>query len=165
MRQLFALQQRQCDNKIEHQGQEKIWKILRPHCLNGVDTSNIDIWDELKTWSRCRGSAVAWPALEKRGTVFFIVFLSANETYFTCKGEHCLQTWKDDRKIFNNLAGKPGRIFARQRAKYSILTPYKGSKFYILHFRRKNRMTCVHKLVIIVLFFILLLIHFCGLKP
>ena len=119
MRQLFALQQRQCDNKIEHQGQEKIWKILRPHCLNGVDTSNIDIWDELKTWSRCRGSAVAWPALEKEEQVFFIVFLSANETYFICKGEHCLQTWKDDRKIFNNLAGKPGRIFARQRAKYS----------------------------------------------
>ena len=118
MRQLFALQQRQCDNKIEHQGQEKIWKILRPHCLNGVDTSNIDIWDELKTWSRCRGSAVAWPALEKRGTVFYS-FLICKWNIFYLQGRTLPANMERRQKIFNNLAGKPGRIFARQRAKYS----------------------------------------------
>ena len=37
------------------------------------------------------------------------VFLTANETYFICKGRHCLQTWKDDGKILENFAGKPGK--------------------------------------------------------
>ena len=31
------------DNGIEYQGQEKIRKIVRPRCLNGVATPNIDI--------------------------------------------------------------------------------------------------------------------------
>ena len=37
------------------------------------------------------------------------LFITANETYFICKGEHCLQTWKDDGKILENFAGKPGK--------------------------------------------------------
>ena len=37
------------------------------------------------------------------------LFITANETYFICNGEHCLQTWKDDGKILENFAGKPGK--------------------------------------------------------
>ena len=35
---------RQCYSVIDHQGQEKIWQLLRPQCLNGKAISNIDIW-------------------------------------------------------------------------------------------------------------------------
>ena len=44
--------QRQSDNGIEHQGQEKIRKMLRLPCLNGVSTPNIYVIQK---------STIVWP--------------------------------------------------------------------------------------------------------
>ena len=46
---LIALQQRQCDNVIELQRQEQIWKMIRSRCLDGVAKTNRVLMQELTT--------------------------------------------------------------------------------------------------------------------
>ena len=47
---------------------------------------------------------------------FWSIFKFANETNFICKGEHCLQTWKDDKINTQKIQpGNPGNICAAKR--------------------------------------------------
>ena len=46
---LIALQQRQCDNVIELERQEQIWKMIRSRCLDGVAKTNRVLMQELTT--------------------------------------------------------------------------------------------------------------------
>ena len=88
------------DNAMELQKQAKIRQMRRLRWLNGATTTNIDIIHNqqffgLKTWSRCRGSVVACPALikskfKKLNLVFSMILTICDKSvYFADSGSEC----------------------------------------------------------------------------